>query len=358
MATEFKLPDLGENIHSGDVVSLLVKEGDAIKPQQDVIEIETDKAVIPVPCSIGGKVSKIHVKPGQTVKIGEVLLTLEEATKDVVAAESRRPLRPKRRLRNPRKPEPAKPAAAEAARSSRRRETRRFESQLRAAAAGQNQNRPAPAPRAVDPAMAARRPMPPKRSNRAETAKTTLPPKLRLRRLGRPYADWPANLASICRACRHRPRRPHHAEDVIGAVRHATGAATATAPKPAAHDRDAWGPIRREPISKIRKTIAANMVRSAFTIPHLTNFDDADITELERIRKGSVADYAGSNVKLTSLVFVIKAVALSLQAASDAERFARHGNRARSSTRTTCTSASRSTRRAAWSCPCCAMSIE
>ena len=76
MATEFKLPDLGENIHSGDVVSLLVKEGDAISPQQDVIEIETDKAVIPVPCAIGGKVSKIHVKPGQTVKIGEVLLTL------------------------------------------------------------------------------------------------------------------------------------------------------------------------------------------------------------------------------------------------------------------------------------------
>ncbi len=65
--------------------------------------------------------------------------------------------------------------------------------------------------------------------------------------------------------------------------------------------------------SKMRKTIAANMVRSASTIPHLTNFDDADITELERIRKGSVADYAGSNVKLTSLVFVMKAVALSLK---------------------------------------------
>ena len=101
-------------------------------------------------------------------------------------------------------------------------------------------------------------------------------------------------------------------EDVIGAVRHATGAGTGPM-QSGAHDRDAWGPIRREPISKMRKTIAANMVRSATTIPHLTNFDDADITELERIRKGSVADYAGSNVKLTSLVFVMKAVALSLK---------------------------------------------
>ena len=108
MATEFKLPDLGENIHSGDIVSLLVKEGDSIKPQQDVIEIETDKAVIPVPCSIGGKVSKIHVKPGQTVKIGEVLLTLEGATKDVVAG-GKPPAAP---AKQPAKAEPAKPAAA------------------------------------------------------------------------------------------------------------------------------------------------------------------------------------------------------------------------------------------------------
>ena len=76
---DFKLPDLGENIESGDVVSLLVNEGDVVKPQQDVIEIETEKAVIPVPLSLGGRVAKIHVKPGETVKVGQVLLSLEEA---------------------------------------------------------------------------------------------------------------------------------------------------------------------------------------------------------------------------------------------------------------------------------------
>ena len=53
---EFKLPDLGENIESGDVVSVLVNEGDTIKAQQDVIEIETDKAVIAVPSNVAGKV--------------------------------------------------------------------------------------------------------------------------------------------------------------------------------------------------------------------------------------------------------------------------------------------------------------
>jgi pyruvate dehydrogenase E2 component (dihydrolipoamide acetyltransferase) len=103
-------------------------------------------------------------------------------------------------------------------------------------------------------------------------------------------------------------------DDVIATVRHATGSEAAAGPATSdSQERDDWGPIRREPMSKIRKTIAANMVRSAFTIPHLTNFDDADITELDRIRKGSAGDYAGSNVKITALAFLIKSVALSLR---------------------------------------------
>src|SRR5438132_9062225 len=92
--TEFKLPDLGENIASGDVVSLLVKEGDIVKPQQDVIEIETEKAVIPVPSSVGGKIARIHVKPGETVKVGQVLLSLEEAAAGATAKPSAAPTRP------------------------------------------------------------------------------------------------------------------------------------------------------------------------------------------------------------------------------------------------------------------------
>ena len=66
-------------------------------------------------------------------------------------------------------------------------------------------------------------------------------------------------------------------------------------------------------MSKIRKTIAANMLRSATTIPHLTNFDDADITELEGLRKESAESYADGGIKLTSLAFVLKAVALALK---------------------------------------------
>jgi pyruvate dehydrogenase E2 component (dihydrolipoamide acetyltransferase) len=103
-------------------------------------------------------------------------------------------------------------------------------------------------------------------------------------------------------------------EDVIAAVRQASSGASAARPRSATGtESDDWGPIRREQLSRMRKTIAANMVRSVSTIPHLTNFDDADVTELERLRKESAAEYAKSNLKLTALAFVIKAVSLSLR---------------------------------------------
>ena len=62
MATEFKLPDLGENIASGDVVTVFVSEGDVVKPGQALLEVETDKAVIEVPCPPGGRIAQVLVK--------------------------------------------------------------------------------------------------------------------------------------------------------------------------------------------------------------------------------------------------------------------------------------------------------
>ena len=105
-------------------------------------------------------------------------------------------------------------------------------------------------------------------------------------------------------------------EDVVAAVRQASAAAPtgrSRSGESTSTERDDWGPIRREQMSRMRKTIATNMVRSVTTIPHLTNFDDADVTELERLRKASAADQAKGNVKLTALSFVIKAVSLSLR---------------------------------------------
>jgi len=76
---------------------------------------------------------------------------------------------------------------------------------------------------------------------------------------------------------------------------------------------DAWGPVRRERMSQIRRTIAAHLSKSANTIPHVTNFDDADITDLEQLRKGVPAGQLGADVKLTVMAFVMKAVAGALR---------------------------------------------
>ena len=76
---------------------------------------------------------------------------------------------------------------------------------------------------------------------------------------------------------------------------------------------DAWGPVRVEKMSRIRRTIAEQMARSAATIPHVTNFDDADVTELERLRQGVPAGQLSQNIKLTMMPFVMKAVAMVLR---------------------------------------------
>jgi len=78
MATEFKLPELGENIETADVTNVLVKEGDMIKKDQAIIEIETDKATIEVPSTIEGTITKLFVKSGDKVKVGSVVMVVDE----------------------------------------------------------------------------------------------------------------------------------------------------------------------------------------------------------------------------------------------------------------------------------------
>ena len=77
MATEFKIPELGENVTSGDVVRILVKVGDTLAKDQAVLELETDKATIEVPSDAAGTVREIKVKQGDKVKVGQLVLTLE-----------------------------------------------------------------------------------------------------------------------------------------------------------------------------------------------------------------------------------------------------------------------------------------
>jgi len=284
MSTEFTLPDLGENIASGDVVSVFVSEGDVVKPGQALLEVETDKAVIEVPCPPGGRVEKVLVKKGETVNVGQPLVLLGDAAGAAAAA-----------------PAATQKAAAPAA-----------------AAAPPAAAKPTAPPAAPAPAAAA--PAPPAANGQsaavAEEPATEPAPAAAVEPAGPAVRRLARELGvDLARVAGSGPAGRILREDVIAAVRQASAVSPAARPRgdSAATERDDWGPIRREQMSRMRKTIAANMARSVATIPHLTNFDDADVTELERLRKESAAEYAKSNLKLTALSFVIKAVSLSLR---------------------------------------------
>jgi pyruvate dehydrogenase E2 component (dihydrolipoamide acetyltransferase) len=297
MATEFKLPDLGENIASGDVVTVFVSEGDVVKPGQALLEVETDKAVIEVPCPPGGLITQVLVKKGDTVKVGQTLVVLDAAGSVAAAAKPATPA-----------PAPAQTQAASAASAAKPAPAPAAPATPPAPAAAPAVARPAPA---VAPASA---PVAAQRSAVMEeepaSAAAVEPAGPAVRRLARELG------VDLARVRGSGPSGRIVREDVITAVRQAGGQGTATrsrSSESSGTERDDWGPVRREQLSRMRKTIAANMVRSVSTIPHLTNFDDADVTELEHLRKASTQEYAKSNVKLTALGFVIKAVSLSLR---------------------------------------------
>jgi pyruvate dehydrogenase E2 component (dihydrolipoamide acetyltransferase) len=317
MPTEFKLPNLGENIESGDVVNVLVKEGEEIKANQGVIEIETDKAVIEVPSTQAGRVSKVHVKQGQTIKVGSTVLTLEAGgasagakgagkAKQEPAAEKAAPARkpaasPKQAAQTPAvKSAPAKPTAEPAtAKAPPTAPQAKPAARPSGAESGNGQS--------IAPSTPEAERSPATGGTRRSTA-TPPPAGPEVRRLARELG------VDLSRVSGSGGGGRITREDVIAAVRQANLSGTTIGARDEAEkERDAYGPIEREKLSRIRKTIAANMVNSVQTIPQLTNFDDADITELEQWRKESLADYEKEKIKLTSMAFVMKAVALALK---------------------------------------------
>src|SRR5260370_15564375 len=78
MPRQFTLPDLGEGLTEAEIVAVLVREGDVIREDAPLLEVETDKAQVEIPSPVGGRVEKIHVTPGQTVKVGAVLVTFAD----------------------------------------------------------------------------------------------------------------------------------------------------------------------------------------------------------------------------------------------------------------------------------------
>jgi pyruvate dehydrogenase complex dihydrolipoamide acetyltransferase long form len=284
MPTELKVPNLGDGVDSGNVLEVLVSVGDSVAKDQGLIEVEAGKATLQVPAEKAGKIVKLHVSSGQSVKPGDVLVTLEGDGAMTAAPKAEKPAP----AAVPTKQAPAPQPKAEA----------------KPAAASTPAPKPAPAPQAAAaPASAA--------VAISEGPDVAAGPAIR--RFAREVGVDLSRVTGTGEGGRITR------EDVLTAVRQASSAAatggngTKAKSSSTATAQDNWGPIRVEKMSRIRKVIAEQMHRSWTTCPRVTNFDDADVTELEKIRQTSKEDYAKRGVKLTSLPFVIKAVATALK---------------------------------------------
>ena len=262
MPVKFALPDLGENIESGDVIRILVDVGDRLAEDQTVIELETDKAVIEVPSSVDGTVTGILVQQGDTIAVGQPILEVEGAA--APAAEEA----------------PPAPAPAE---------------------------EPAPAPIPQEPATApVVEEAPP-----APTLTSTdgpVPAAPSTRRLAREIG------VDIAQVQGSGPGGRISIDDVKAHSKklHATRAAapTAAAPLP---DFSQWGAVERQPMTKVREITAERLAQAWATIPQVTQFDKADITNLENWRAayGKKAEAAGG--KLTPTAILIKVLGIALK---------------------------------------------
>ena len=315
MSTEVKLPELGDGIESGDVLEIFVAVGDVISEGQDIVEMETDKATVPVPASTGGKVTKILVDEGQTVAIGGVILEVEAAAAESGTPAAKAPEPAAETPQTPEQtpePEPVAPTPAPVAPAPEP-----------AAPAPTPVASAPPAPAPVEPAPVAPAPVAP-----APVAPgRVIPAGPAIRRFAREVG---VDLSQVPGSGDDgRITR----EDVLSVVRSASQSARVTSTSPAAPstppapvaskatttplpgtaDVDDFGPIRVERMSKIRKTISKQMHASWSTVPRVTNFDDADITDLEHLRQSSKEDYAAQGLKLTTMPFLIKAVATALR---------------------------------------------
>jgi pyruvate dehydrogenase E2 component (dihydrolipoamide acetyltransferase) len=288
VTNEFKLPELGENIETGDVVAVLVSVGDTIEQDQPVLELETDKATVEVPSPVSGVVKEIFVKAGEQAQVGQVILTVE-----AVGAEPAP------------KPEPAATAEPEPAPPPEKAEPTA-------------QPEAVTEPRlVVEPGDGKTAPEAPPRSAvapRPETPGQPAPAAPSVRRLARELG------VNINQVPGSGPSGRISVEDVKNYVRKLTvegpsavpvaapGVMAAAAPLP---DFTKWGEIEREAMSNVRRTTARRMSQ-AWTIPHVTNFDQADITELEKLRKryAPKAEAAGGKLTVTAIILKVAAAAL------------------------------------------------
>ena len=266
MTTEFKADNLGDGVKSGDVAAIMVAVGDTIEAGHIVIEVETDKAVLPLPCPLAGKVTKVLVKKGQTIQPGAPILELEESSG--ASAEKTQTA--------------AKPAAAASAPAA-------------ASAGSRNGGDKAAIAKAIP-------------SGTATIGRDKpLPAGPATRRWARVLG---LNLGSI-------PGTGSGGritlEDVAKAASAGGGGGGRGFVEPPLPDFSQYGPTDRQAFTKLQKTSATNLGLAWQVIPHVTQHDLADITDTEAARKHFVDTAPKGSPKVTMTALALKAVVACLK---------------------------------------------
>ena len=301
MTVEFKLPLISEGVEAADIAAVHVHEGDMVEAGQIVLEVETEKAVAEIPSPQAGRISKILVKPGQTVKIGEHLLTIDESGAPAGGGKTPAAAAPAAKAPTPSK---SAPPAAQAPKAE-----------------AQSPKTPAPEPAA------------PATKTADAPARPTAPPTVVATRTHiddnghdeAPVAAGPATrrLARELGVDLHQvsgsgPGGRITTDDVQAFVRTLTSGRSFNVVGPmsvvALPPFDRFGPTERQPMNKLARVSAANLSVAWQTIPHVTQHELADVTDLEQARQGYMKSVGQNGPKVTMTAIMVKAVVGALKA--------------------------------------------
>ena len=309
MATDFELPNLGEQVTGGDVLNVLVKPGDVLAKEQTVLELETDKATIEVPSSVAGKIPEVKVKAGDKVKVGQVILTVDSASAGAAA------------------PAPAaaapRPVEAPAAGANTTQKVSGDEPGFEQHVQGQKRpsesdkpgaieaGQPAPAPRAAAQVVDINRGARVAAAEPRPAGQPAAPASPSVRRLARELGvDINEVSGSGPKGRISDDDVKEHAKRIIVAAQSGTvGGGIPTEPLP---DFSKWGEIERVPMRAVRRKTAEHLSVAWLNIPHVTQQEYADITGLEDLRRRyrKTVEAAGGNLTVTAVAVKIVAAAL------------------------------------------------
>jgi pyruvate dehydrogenase E2 component (dihydrolipoamide acetyltransferase) len=294
-SSEFRLQELGENITEGDLVRLMVAPGTKVSEGQPVMELETDKAVVEVPSSVSGLVKDVKVKEGEKIKVGQVIFTLEGAGPSRGGS-----------VRHPSKPV-EHVSGQHGARLA-------FQAAIRAEGKTEEQALPPDQPQPRPAAFS----MPAQLGKVAGTEhREAIPAAPHTRRLAREIG------VDIYEVKGTGPGGRISEDDVKALAKAALAAAASAAGVPvrAGHfvppqlpDFSKWGKIERVSMRSVRRKTAEHLAESWNTIPHVTQHDRADITELEQLRArfAPKAEQAGGKMTVTAIALKVCAAALKV----------------------------------------------